>query len=173
MIDGKIYVMKGVEEDQEANWMEVFDPEVGRWDAVPTPFGGVDDWFYICKVIDGKICVRTGREDLEEFRFDPATRTWEGFESEPQLMPEGNTCVVDGVSFCCDADGTIRGFDEQNGGVWREVNGVAEKMPESMVEPRIVNLEGRLIMLWGQLGNGSETFVRSGERMELWCAELK
>ncbi|KAJ0097351.1 hypothetical protein Patl1_27574 [Pistacia atlantica] len=101
-------------------------------------------------------------------KFDPKEMSWESVESELDLGWRGRGCVVDGVLYCYDYLGKIRGFDS---GVWREVKGVVGgkgvkkglSLPRFLCGATMANVGGKLVVVWEG---------RGGSEVEVWCAEI-
>ncbi|KAK7350842.1 hypothetical protein VNO77_09836 [Canavalia gladiata] len=57
VVDGKIYVIGGCVADtwaRSANWAEVLDPAVGRWERVASPVEVREKWMHASAVVDDK-----------------------------------------------------------------------------------------------------------------------
>lgn len=94
----------------------------GRWEALPSPKLRVYAENVVgCAIGSGKVTVWLKREEL---RFDPATTTWEVFESGigSELRPTVEICEVNGVLGCfyhySRRIPTIKRFDERIG-AWK------------------------------------------------------
>ncbi|XP_062078464.1 F-box/kelch-repeat protein SKIP6-like [Humulus lupulus] len=175
VVDGKIYVIGGRANN---SWVEVFDPVAvggGRWEDIPGPLDGRIELFTDVEVVDGRICVRVSNQEI---RLDPKTTTWEvtGYD-----LPYGGReeCVVNGVFHRCDNRGKIEWYDDRNR-VWKELKGgVTEMLPKYVCGTKLVNLKGRLVMMWGEVSYGSS--VNGVEKkkkrkkgvVKLWCGEIE
>ncbi|MCL7049060.1 hypothetical protein MKW94_023053 [Papaver nudicaule] len=101
-----------------SHWAEVFDPVVGNWVAVPSPVDVKEKWMHGCAVIGDKVYAMADRGGVV---YDTKELSWDVVKTEIDLGWRGRATVVDGVLFCYDYLGKIRGFDD-NGGTWREAN---------------------------------------------------
>ncbi|XP_030496467.2 F-box/kelch-repeat protein SKIP6 [Cannabis sativa] len=173
VLGGKIYVAGGGGGPSSSHggthWVESFDPDIGVWEAVPCPDGVRNKWVSDCAIVGGGVCIWVGQTG---FKFDPKTNVWEAFENELQSGWNGQNCVVNGVLYCYDSCGRFKGFDEVNGR-WKEVNGVVKDLPAYMSGARMVSLEGKLVVVWGEsdLNGVFEHFQK--KRMELQWAEIE
>ncbi|PON58727.1 Kelch repeat type [Parasponia andersonii] len=166
VVDGKIYVMGGCAVDswaRAAHWAELFDPDVGRWEAVPSPVEVRDKWMHASAVVGGRIYAMADRGGVV---FDPRRKVWEGVGCDLDLGWRGRACVVDGVLYCYDYLGKIRGFDVGNG-VWKELKGVEKGLPKFLCGATMANVGGNLVVVWEEKGKGK------GKEMEIWCAEIE
>lgn len=150
------------------HWTEVFDPIVGRWEAVPSPVEVREKWMHASAVVGGRIYAMADRGGVV---FDPREKVWESVGSELDMGWRGRACVVEGVLYCYDYLGKIRGFDMVND-VWKELKGVENGLPKFLCGATMANVGGRLVVVWegkGGGGNGKE----KGKEMEIWCAEIE
>ncbi|KAJ6733438.1 F-BOX/KELCH-REPEAT PROTEIN SKIP4 [Salix koriyanagi] len=119
VVDGRIYVIGGCVVDTWAksrNWAEVFDPKTEKWDSVDS---GKDDflrekWMHGSAVVNERIYVMADRSGVV---YEPKTKKWDSVESGLDLGWRGRACVVDGILYCYDYLGNIRGFDVRTGGL--------------------------------------------------------
>ncbi|KAG6767247.1 hypothetical protein POTOM_028441 [Populus tomentosa] len=166
VVDGRIYVIGGCVVDTWAksrNWAEVFDPKTERWDSVDS---GKDDllrekWMHGSAVVNKRIYVMADRNGVV---YEPKTKKWESVESELDLGWRGRACVVNGILYCYDYVGNIRGFDVRNG-AWKELRGVEKELPRFLCGATMANVGGKLVVVWERKGNVKE--------MEVWCAEIE
>ncbi|PNT27750.1 hypothetical protein POPTR_007G081100v4 [Populus trichocarpa] len=166
VVDGRIYVIGGCVVDTWAksrNWAEVFDPKTERWDSVDS---GKDDllrekWMHGSAVVNERIYVMADRNGVV---YEPKTKRWESVESELDLGWRGRACVVNGILYCYDYVGNIRGFDVRNG-AWKELRGVEKELPRFLCGATMANVGGKLVVVWERKGNVKE--------MEVWCAEIE
>ena len=70
---------------------------------------------------------------------------------------------MDGVLYCYDYLGKIRGFDVKEG-LWKELKGLEKGLPKFLCGATMANVGGNLVVLWEGKGNGKE--------MEISCAEI-
>ncbi|XP_015890976.3 F-box/kelch-repeat protein SKIP6 [Ziziphus jujuba] len=176
VVDGKIYVMGGCVVDSWAratHWTEVFDPIAGRWEAVPSPVEIREKWMHASAVVGGRIYAMADRGGVV---YDPREKVWEGVGSEMDLGWRGRACVVDGVLYCYDYLGKIRGFDVVKD-VWKELKGVDKGLPKFLCGATMANVGGRLVVVWeakgGGNGNRNGNGNVKGKEIEIWCAEIE
>lgn len=74
--------------------------------------------------------------------------------------------VVDNVLYCYDYLGKIRGYDVE-GDVWKELRGVEKGLPKFLCSSTMVNLDGKLCVVWEGKGKGS------GKEVDIMCAEIE
>ncbi|EXC19727.1 F-box/kelch-repeat protein SKIP6 [Morus notabilis] len=168
VLDSKIYVIGCWTEKK--SWVLVFDTVARSWETLPSPKLGVYNERVVgCTIRGGKVCVWLEREEI---RFDPATETWEVFESgvRPGFHWTAQMCEVNGVLYCADEDTrTIRGLNERNG-IWKELKLVNNRgLPNRFRDPCMVNVGGRLVIMG--LGYPRDEIFTS--ELELWCAEIE
>lgn len=165
VVNGKIYVMGGCVGDnfvKSMNWSEVFDPVTGFWTAVPSPIEVRDKWMHASCVIDGKLYAMADRGGVV---YNPAAREWgSGVPKRLDLGWRGRAAVVDGVLYCYDFLGKIRGYDVEKDG-WKELEGVDKSLPKFLCGATMVNLNGRLCVVWERKGGKKES--------EIMCAEIE
>ncbi|KAI3976147.1 hypothetical protein MKX01_017064 [Papaver californicum] len=163
VVNGKIYVIGGCLIDswsKSSHWAEVFDPGVGNWEAVSSPVDVKEKWMHGCAVIGDKVYAMADRGGVV---YDTKELSWGAVKTEIDLGWRGRATVVDGVLFCYDYLGKIRGFDEK-GGCWRELKGLDSGLHKFLCGARMTNVGGNLCVLWERKGMGKE--------MEIWCAEI-
>lgn len=163
VVDGKIYVVGGCIADTWAkatNWAEVFDLAIGRWDTVPSPVEVREKWMHASAVVDGKVYAMADRGGVA---YDTRDRVWESVGSELDLGWRGRACVVDGVLYCYDYLGNIKGFD-MGKGVWKELRGLEKDLPRFLCGATMVDFGGKLLVVWEE---------GSGKEMRIWCAEIE
>ncbi|MBA0802004.1 hypothetical protein Gohar_012337, partial [Gossypium harknessii] len=66
-------------------------------------------------------------------------------------------CVIDGVLFCYDYLGNIRGYDVKEG-TWKELKGLEKGLPRFLCGATMANLGGKLMVIE----------VKTNEAGELW-----
>ncbi|KAF5480751.1 hypothetical protein F2P56_001468 [Juglans regia] len=165
VVDGRIYVMGGCVVDtwaRSTHWAEAFDPRTGKWEAVPSPIEVRDKWMHASAVVDGKIYAMADRGGIV---YDPRNGKWESVESELDLGWRGRACVVDGILYCYDFLGKIRGFDGREK-EWRELRGVENGLPRFLCGATMANVGGNLVVVWEEKGRGRV------KETEIWCAEI-
>uniref|UniRef100_A0A5B7BGQ1 Putative F-box/kelch-repeat protein SKIP6 n=1 Tax=Davidia involucrata TaxID=16924 RepID=A0A5B7BGQ1_DAVIN len=163
-VNGKIYVMGGCLVDNWArsrNWAEVFDPVTGLWSAVPSPIEIKDKWMNASAVIYDKIYAMADRGGVV---YDAVAAEWGGVSTELDMGWRGRVAVVDGVLYCYDYLGKIRGYGEAED-EWKELKGVEKHLPKFLCGATMANLGGKLCVVWEAKGNGKE--------MEIMCAEIE
>ncbi|EXC19721.1 F-box/kelch-repeat protein SKIP6 [Morus notabilis] len=166
VVAGKIYVMGGCAVDswaRAAHWAEVL--EDGEWRAVPSPAEVRDKWMHASAVVGDRVFAMADRGGVV---FDAKSGVWEGVESGLDLGWRGRACVVNGVLYCYDYLGKIRGFGfggVVGNGEWRELKGVEKGLPKFLCGATMANVGGKLVVVWEEKGNGKE--------MEIWCAEIE
>ncbi|GAV57406.1 F-box domain-containing protein/Kelch_1 domain-containing protein [Cephalotus follicularis] len=166
-IGNKIYVVGGCVVDTWArskNWAEVFDTVTEVWDSVPSPVDVKEKWMHASAVIGGKIYAMADRGGV---KYEPESGEWDCVESELDMGWRGRGCVIDGVLYCYDYLGNIRGFDV-NEGVWKVLRGVEKGLPRFLCGATMVNLGGKLLVVWEGKGGGG-----GGKEMEIWCAMIE
>ncbi|GLT68898.1 hypothetical protein SLA2020_410910 [Shorea laevis] len=169
VLDDKVYVIGGCVVDSWArskNWAEVFDPTVGEWNSVPSPIETRDKWMHASAVIDGKIYAMADRNGVF---YEASSGCWGVAECELDLGWRGRACVVDGVLYCYDYLGKIRGYDAKEG-AWRELRGVEKGLPRFLCGATMANFGGKLVVVWEDVerrGSGSE------KETDVWCAEIE
>ncbi|XP_061372589.1 F-box/kelch-repeat protein SKIP6 [Gastrolobium bilobum] len=163
VVDGKIYVIGGCVADtwaRSANWAEVLDPAVGRWERVASPVDVREKWMHASAVVENKVFAMADRGGIV---FDPRSGAWESVGTELDLGWRGRACVVDGILYCYDYLGKIKGFDVK-GGVWKELKGLEKGLPRFLCGATMADFGGKLVVVWECQGSGKE--------MEIWCAEI-
>ncbi|KAJ4966959.1 hypothetical protein NE237_018808 [Protea cynaroides] len=163
-LNGKIYVMGGLFEnswDGSANWALVFDPVLGSWDPVPSPFEIRNRWVRGTAMMKQKLIVLL---DGGVFVFDPCDSSWDYIPTEINLVRNGRASVVDGIVYYCDYLGKIRGFDVEEG-KWKNLEGVQKDLPKILNGVTLANVGGKLRVLWQEMDTGKQT--------EIFCAEVE
>ncbi|KAK4776047.1 hypothetical protein SAY87_024008 [Trapa incisa] len=167
VIDNKLYVMGGCIADtwaRAANWAEALDPRTGTWTAVASPAEVREKWMHASAVVDGKLYAMADRGG---FAYDPWKEEWVPAESELDNGWRGRACVVDGILYCYDYLGKIRGFDWGEG-AWKVLKGVEKGLPRFLCGATMVNMGGNLVVVW----EGKEV-IGNRKEMEVWCAEIE
>ncbi|KAK9163992.1 hypothetical protein Syun_004894 [Stephania yunnanensis] len=80
--------------------------------------------------------------------FDPKEGSWGYVSKRMDLGWRGRAAVVDGVLYCYDYLGKIRGFVEEGGSVWKQVRGLDKGLPKFMCGATMANVGGNLCVLW-------------------------
>ncbi|KAA8530935.1 hypothetical protein F0562_005606 [Nyssa sinensis] len=163
-VNGKIYVMGGCLVDswsRSSNWAEVFDPVTGLWSAVPSPIEIKDKWMHASAVICDKIYAMADRGGVV---YDVVAAEWGGVSTELDMGWRGRVAVVDGVLYCYDYLGKIRGYNVAED-EWKELKGVEKHLPKFLCGATMANLGGRLCVMWEAKGSGKE--------MEIMCAVIE
>ncbi|KAK6922923.1 Kelch repeat type 1 [Dillenia turbinata] len=164
VVNGKVYVLGGCLVDtwaRSTNWAEVFDPEIGSWATVPSPIEVRDKWMHASAVMGDRIYAMADRGGVV---FDPREKLWSGVSTELDLGWRGRGAVVDGVLYCYDYLGKIRGFDEEED-KWKEVRGLEKGLPKFLCGATMANVGGRLVVVWEAKINSKET--------QISCAEIE
>ncbi|CAK8567813.1 unnamed protein product [Lathyrus sativus] len=169
VVDGKIYVIGGCVPDnwsRSANWAEVFDPVTNSWEGVPSPPEIREKWMHASAVVDGKIYAMADRGGVS---LDPcsASGVWESVGGELDLGWRGRACVVNGILYCYDYLGKIKGFDVKKG-LWKELKGLDKALPRFLCGATMADVGGKLVVVWECQGNANG----KGKEMEIWCAEI-
>nr|DAD40187.1 TPA_asm: hypothetical protein HUJ06_014510 [Nelumbo nucifera] len=141
--NGKIYVMGGCLVDSWArstNWAEVFDPVTWSWAPVPSPMEVREKWMHGSAVIDEKIYAVADRGGIV---YDPGEATWGYVPTELEAGWRGRAAVVDGILYCYDYLGKIRGYDAKEG-IWKELKGVEKDLPKLLWGAMLANVGGRV-----------------------------
>lgn len=162
VVDGKIYAIGGCVPDtfaRSANWAEFLDPAAGRWERVPSPPEIREKWMHASAVVDDRVYAMADRGGVA---FDPRSGAWESVGTELDLGWRGRACVVDGVLYCYDYLGNIKGFDVKRG-LWKELKGLY-CLPRFLCGATMADVGGKLVVVW-ECGNGKE--------MEIWGAEIE
>ncbi|KVI08537.1 F-box/kelch-repeat protein SKIP6-like [Cynara cardunculus var. scolymus] len=170
-VNGKIYVMGGCLVDnrtRSVNWAEIFDPAVGAWCPLPSSsVDAKDKWMHANAVIDGKIYAMADRGGVV---YDVAEMEWGRVPKRLDLGWRGRAAVIDGVLYCYDYLGKIRGYDVEKD-AWKELRGVEKGLPKFLCGATMVDLDGRLCVVWeckeGGGGGGG------GKTMDIMCAEIE
>jgi len=76
----------------------------------------------------------------------------------------GRAAVVDGVLYCYDYLGRIRGYNVEED-QWKELEGVGKGLPKFLCGATMANVGGKLFVVWEGKGSGKE--------MEIMCAEIE
>ncbi|KAL2339438.1 hypothetical protein Fmac_007378 [Flemingia macrophylla] len=163
VLDGRIYVLGGCVADtwsRSANWAEVLDPAAARWERVPSPAEMREKWMHASAVVGDTVYAMADRGGIA---FRPRSGAWESVGGELDLGWRGRACVVEGVLYCYDYLGKIKGFDVGRG-VWEELKGLEKGLPRFLCGATMADLGGKLCVVWECQGSGKE--------IEIWCAEI-
>ncbi|KAJ4965974.1 hypothetical protein NE237_017823 [Protea cynaroides] len=157
VLNGKIYVMGGC--GQSTNWAEVFDPVLGFWAPIPSPVEVTRRLFCASAVMEEKFYALAYYQG--GVVFDPCDSSWRNAPTELSLRWRGRV-VVDGILYCYDGFGKIKGFDLKEG-KWKELKGVQRDSPAFIVDVVMANVGGRLFVLW----------VENRNQTEISCSEVE
>ncbi|KAL8477705.1 hypothetical protein ACS0TY_029848 [Phlomoides rotata] len=163
-LNGKIYVMGGCNVDnwtRSINWAEVFDPETGSWDPIPSEIELRGKWMHASAMIGSRFY---GMADRGGVVYDVGGGGWGNVPKRLDLGWRGRAAVVDNVLYCYDYLGKIRGYDVE-GDVWKELIGVEKGLPKFLCSSTMVNLNGKLCVVWEGKASGKE--------VEVMCAEIE
>ncbi|KAL6541359.1 hypothetical protein OROHE_011067 [Orobanche hederae] len=163
-LNGKIFVMGGCNIDhwtRSINWAEVFDPKTGLWAAIPSEVELRDKWMHATAVIGSKLYAMADRGGVV---LDIGSGEWGSVPKRLDLGWRGRAAVVDNVLYCYDYLGKIRGYDVEED-VWKELRGVEKGLPKFLCCSTMVNLDGRLCVVWEGKGNGKE--------VDVMCADIE
>ncbi|CAA0806418.1 F-box/kelch-repeat protein SKIP6 [Striga hermonthica] len=161
---GRILVVGGCNVDswtRSANWAESYDPSTRLWSPVPSAVEVRDRWMHASAVIGGKFYAMADRGGVA---YDLGSGEWGAVPKRLDLGWRGRAAVVGGVLYCYDYLGKIRGYDVERD-VWKELKGVDESLPEFLCSSTMVNLDGRLCVVWEGRGRGKE--------VDVMCAEIE
>ncbi|KAL0396121.1 UNVERIFIED_CONTAM: F-box/kelch-repeat protein SKIP6 [Sesamum calycinum] len=95
--------------------------------------------------------------------YDVGCGEWGSVPKRLDLGWRGRAAVVDKVLYCYDYLGKIRGYDVEED-VWKELRGVDKGLPKFLCSSTMVNLDGKLCVVWEGKGNGKE--------VDIMCAEI-
>nr|GEV44904.1 hypothetical protein [Tanacetum cinerariifolium] len=166
VVGGKVYVMGGCLVDNRikaVNWAEKLDPNVGVWSGVGSE--GVecrDKWMHASAVIDGRVYAMADRGGVV---YDVGEGEWGKVPKRLDLGWRGRAAVVKGVMYCYDYLGKIRGYDVEKD-VWKELKGVEKGLPKFLCGATMVDLGGRLCVVWERKDSG-------GKGVDVMCAVIE
>ncbi|TXG61258.1 hypothetical protein EZV62_012621 [Acer yangbiense] len=175
VIGGRIYVIGGClvgTWSWSRNWAKVFNSKTSSWNPVSSQIETRKKWMHASAVIDDKMYAMADRGGM---KYNPENQSWESVETEVDLGWRGRGCVVDGVLYCYDYLGKIRGFNMKKG-EWRELKGV-EGLLWFLCGATMTNLGGKLVVVVWEENGGSgkemgiryaEIVVERGRDGELW-----
>lgn len=161
---GKIYVIGGCVVDNWArsiNWAEVFDPESGSWAAIPSAIEVRDKWMHASAMIGSKLYAMADRGGVV---FDVGCEEWGNVPKRLDMGWRGRAAVVGNVLYCYDYLGKIQGYDVEMD-VWKELRGIEKGLPNFLCNSTMVNLDGKLCVVWEGKGSGKE--------VDILCAEIE
>ncbi|KAM7262005.1 hypothetical protein ACFE04_021082 [Oxalis oulophora] len=166
VVEDKIYVIGGCVVDNWARsrfWAEVFDTKTQTWGCIPSSVDVKEKWMHASAVVDGKLYAMADRGGV---KYDPKNDSWETVEKRLDLGWRGRACVIDGVLYCYDYLGKVRGFDG-NKNVWKELRGLDKALPNFLCGAAMANCGGKLMLAWEGKNRGR------AKEMEIWCAEIE
>ncbi|KAK6150512.1 hypothetical protein DH2020_015444 [Rehmannia glutinosa] len=131
------------------------------WAAVPSAIELRDKWMHASAMIGSKFYAMADRGGVV---YDVGTGEWGNVPKRLDLGWRGRAAVVDNVLYCYDYLGKIRGYDVEKD-VWKELRGVDKGLPKFLCSSTMVNLDGKLCVLWEGKGNGKE--------VDIMCAEIE
>ncbi|XP_057516888.1 F-box/kelch-repeat protein SKIP6 [Amaranthus tricolor] len=169
VMNGMIYVVGGCVVDNWArsmNWAEVFDPVSRSWAAVPCQIEIKEKWMHASAVIEGRMYAMADRGGVV---FEPGAGEWGMVSTELDMGWRGRAAVVDGVLYCYDYLGKIKGFDVGEN-KWKELKGVDKNLPKFLCGATMANVGGKLFVVWE--GNGNGKGKENEKEMEVFCAEI-
>ncbi|KAI4345175.1 hypothetical protein L6164_012324 [Bauhinia variegata] len=111
-------------------------------------------------VVDDKVYAMADRGGVA---YDTQNRAWEGVGCELDMGWRGRACVVNGVLYCYDYLGHIKGFDMKQG-LWKKLRGLDKVLPRFLCGATMANVGGNLLVVWESEGGGKE--------IKIWCAEI-
>lgn len=115
-------------------------------------------------VLGGKLFAMADRGG---FIYDPAAddkAAWTNVSNELDLGWRGKAAAVDGILYCYDYLGKIRGYDEKED-KWEDVKGIEKELPKFLCGATLADAGGRLFVVWEGKGRGRD--------MEIGCAEIE
>lgn len=117
VVDGKIYVEGGLEDDDFLKSIEVLDPQTQTWDHVPSPNKDVK-WGHVREsaCIDGKFQLIFRTNSLV---YDPKESRWDLVEGE--IFRHGNLSVIETWSYCT-IDNVLYGYHCYHMGILKWYN---------------------------------------------------
>lgn len=80
---------------------------------------------------------------------------WESVGVELDQGWKGRACVVEGILYCYDYLGKIKGFNVGRE-VWEELKGLEKGLPRFLCGATMTDLGGKLCVVWECQGNGHE-----------------
>ncbi|KAL8047261.1 hypothetical protein ABFX02_08G228700 [Erythranthe guttata] len=166
--NGKIYVLGGCNVDnwtRSINWAEVFDPKTGVWAPIPSA-DSIElrhKWMHASAIIRGKFYAMADRGGVV---YNLGSGEWGNVPKRLDMGWRGRAAVVEDVLYCYDYLGKIRGYDVEED-KWRDLRGVEKGLPKFLCSSTMVNLSGRLCVVWEGKGNGNR------KEVDVMCAEIE
>ena len=96
--------------------------------------------------------------------YDPGEASWGHVSTELDLGWRGRAAVVDGILYCYDYLGKIRGYDVKEG-IWKELKVVQKDLPKFLCGATMINVGGRLSVVGEEKGTDNQK--------EMCCAEIE
>lgn len=163
-VGGKVYVVGSAAKEL---CVEVLDPAVGHWKAIPYPLDKSS-----CLVTSYMVELMRYKFHRQELRLRPTMKMSEvlRFEEKEKSSLFYTGCLMDRPWYDYHPREIFRrsdyGIDE-----WEELEGVKEGKPKYFCEPKLLNLEGRLVVLFGEARFGNTSELEKG-KIGIWCAEI-
>ncbi|MBA0710965.1 hypothetical protein Golax_010206, partial [Gossypium laxum] len=123
---------------------------MGKWNSIPSLIQIWDKWMHVSVVIDGKVYAM---DDRNRVCYEVKSENWEIVDSDLDNGWWGRAYMINGVLFCYDCLGNIRGYDV-NEGTWKELKGLSR----FLCNATMANLGGKLMVIE----------VKTNETRELW-----
>ncbi|KAG7539877.1 Kelch repeat type 1 [Arabidopsis thaliana x Arabidopsis arenosa] len=168
VIDGKIYVAGGVDDDDSDSLypIEVFDIKTQIWDHMPIPYwekgwGGLSRSAHI----DGKFYLKIGWKVMA---YDPEESRWDfvGYQMGPKWLWSCN-CVIENVLYCY--GGGFRWYDTKLR-LWKDMKGL-RGLPKfgNRVYVKLVDYGGKMAAFWD---NRVRPTSSEDKYKTIWCAVI-
>lgn len=166
VIDGKIYVVEGLNVPDSSDSMKVFDLKKQIWEHLPCPRAEIFGKSYILRslAIDGKLYLFGDKNmvyKVDENKWDVV-----GLETRISWAFSDFSCVIDNIMYNYILSRKLQWYDSK-GILWRDLKGLEElpKMPKSCTRVRMVNHGGKIALLWDKKVRGFDSNEKN-----IWCA---